>query len=325
MHTNFNRTSRSVALTLALAGGMLAAGPLAPAHGAQPEAEPVPTMQSGQALFQQGKRAEAIEVFRKLTEADPSQGGAWFWLGYTLHADGQLDQAIAAHTKAAEFPQVATTALYNLGCAHALQGNADKAFAALRRAIDAGMRNVNHQWDNDTDLESIRGDARWGSLMERMSIAGSMPTLLRFWVGDWDVYSAASGQLNGRNTLELRVGGNAIHEAWTPVGGGSPGESWNWYDAAKGTWNQVWVDGSGVSTTFAGSPKDGGILFEGTQVNASGATQLARMHVRPIADGRVQQTGTQSTDGGATWTPSYDLIYIKSGEDFAAADADSET
>ena len=50
---------------------------------------------------------------------------AWFRLGYSLHALGRLDAAITAHRKAAEFANIRPVALYNLGCAHALNKNKD--------------------------------------------------------------------------------------------------------------------------------------------------------------------------------------------------------
>ncbi len=320
-----NRT-RSLVASLVVCSGLLAGVPsagaaLQPASSASPSVQT--QLQRGQQLVNEGKPGEAIPIFRAVTEAQPNHAGAWFFLGYCLHADGQLDEAIEAHTRAAAFPQVAGTALYNLGCAHALQGNPDEAFRALQRAVDTGMPNQ-PQWDSDPDLDSLRDDPRWERLEQRRGFAGGFTNALRFWVGDWDCYST-SGQLSGRNTLELRVGGNVIHESWTPEGGGPPGESWNWFDPAEGTWNQLWVSAGGVRTHFVGTPMGSGVLFEGTQTQATGTTARVRMHVRPITDGRVQQTGTQLDEASGAWQPRYDLIYVPKGEPFEGEPDASES
>ncbi len=322
---DWNR-SRSFAAVVVIAAGLVggapsAVGALHQDAAAQPDVQS--QMQQGQQLVNQGNTKDAIPIFRAVTEAQPNHAGAWFFLGYALHMDGQLDEAIKAHTKAATFPPVAGTALYNLGCAHALKGNKDEAFAALRRAIDTGMPNQ-PQWEADTDLNSLRDDDRWQALMDRRAFDGGFTTALRFWVGAWECYSP-SGQINGRNTLELRVGGHVIHESWTPEGGGPPGESWNWFDPATGNWNQVWVSGGGVRTHFVGTPEGKGVMFEGTQTLANGNTAKVRMHVRPIEGGRVRQTGTQYDEPSDSWQPRYDLIYVPKGEPFDGPGDASET
>ncbi|HZJ71524.1 MAG TPA: tetratricopeptide repeat protein, partial [Planctomycetota bacterium] len=127
-------------------------------------------MVAARALFDAKKYAEAAEAFRAIVEKDPKNGEAWFDLGYSLHITGQLDQAIAAHTKAAEFPTYRAAALYNLGCAHALAGHADAAFEALNAAIDSGF-NMLQTMQDDPDLKSLRTDPRYASLVARLSPA----------------------------------------------------------------------------------------------------------------------------------------------------------
>jgi tetratricopeptide (TPR) repeat protein len=59
-------------------------------------------------------------------------------------------------------------AWYNLGCAYVRLGRVDDAFTALGRAVDEGLveRRV---YQGDTDLDPLRGDARFARLMERLS------------------------------------------------------------------------------------------------------------------------------------------------------------
>ena len=60
-----------------------------------------------------------------------------------------------------------SSALYNLGCFHALGGDIDRAFACLDRAVDCGF--AHREWmEHDADLGESRGDPRWERLVGRM-------------------------------------------------------------------------------------------------------------------------------------------------------------
>jgi len=53
---------------------------------------------------------------------------------------------------------------YNLACSHSRLKQAMRAFAALRRAIELGYRDLEHM-QVDHDLENIRKDPRWSDLL----------------------------------------------------------------------------------------------------------------------------------------------------------------
>jgi hypothetical protein len=78
-----------------------------------------------------------------------------------------------------------------------------------------------------------------------------------FWVGNWDVRGRFGG-LAGTNVVKSRVGGCVVEENWVGVGGGL-GRSLNTYDAAAGTWSQMWVGNSGCGNDL--------VLIEGTAEN----------------------------------------------------------
>ncbi|MFT5422548.1 MAG: hypothetical protein ACI89L_000313 [Phycisphaerales bacterium] len=115
---------------------------------------------------------------------------------------------------------------------------------------------------------------------------------------------------------------NVLHESWTATNN-TTGESWNYYNANKGTWRQIWVDDNGIALEMdapvTGERPDGGVLFEGDQIRKDGTLARTRMHVRPVGDGWVRQTGTGTRDGGQTWRPLYDLVYVPKGESFDPA------
>jgi uncharacterized protein (TIGR03067 family) len=128
-------------------------------------------MQQGTELQRNGEFKEASEIFRQVVELDETIGAAWHLLGYTLHADGQLDEAIKIHKKAATFAEFREISNYNLGCAYSLKKDPDKAFEYLNKAVEGGYRNK-AQFNNDTDLDNIRKDDRYTKLMAKIDDDG---------------------------------------------------------------------------------------------------------------------------------------------------------
>lgn len=277
------------------------------------------------------------DLCREIVAEDSSNAQAWFLLGYGLHAQGEIDEAILVHLKATTFPQTAPLATYNLGCAHALKGNTDQAFTALNKAVGLGMSDP-QQYSGDTDLKALQNDARWGELIQSMqprlsaqSTATNAPkaelcpadSALHFWVGEWDCYSAQDGNLVGRNILEFRAGTNAIHESWKSEGDSYAGEAWAHYDPRSGTWKQIWTGANGDLAEYESDPEVevDGLYFVGSSYQASnGKVEARRMHLRRIGEGRLRHTGMASDDNGATWIVKYDLIYVPRGEAFELED-----
>lgn len=66
---------------------------------------------------------------------------------------------------------------YNLACVYALTGEKDLALDAFERSVDAGWKDAVHP-TRDTDLDSIRSDARFDAALQRISqrIAANGPS-----------------------------------------------------------------------------------------------------------------------------------------------------
>ncbi len=308
-----------------------------------------PTIQEVNAALNAEDYASMESMCREIVAEDTGNAQGWFLLGYALHAQGELDEAVLMHIRATSFPQTAPLAYYNLGCAQSLKGNADQAFKALEKAVSLGVTNV-HQYRGDSDLNNLHDDPRWKDLMDSISPApastatanasatkkdehsnadakhgaNAPEAALQFWVGNWDVYSAKTGKLAGHNKLSYRVNKQVIHERWESVGDSYSGESWNHYDPIAKAWRQTWLGSSGDVTQFIADTKSDadGVMFVGKAFNPKNGDSYThhKMHVRPIGDGWVRQTGVASKDDGATWTVEYDLIYVPKGEKFDLED-----
>jgi tetratricopeptide (TPR) repeat protein len=150
-----------------------AAPSLAPDGPAQDRAA---LQQKAQSALASQKWSEAADAFRALTESDPKDAQSWLNLGYALHAQGKLDEALPIHMKAAEFNATKAVASYNAACVYARQNNVEEAIAWLTKAVGARFNDANTM-QNDSDLASVRSDGRFAQLLEevRKNAANAVP------------------------------------------------------------------------------------------------------------------------------------------------------
>jgi len=127
-----------------------------------------------------------------------------------------------------------------------------------------------------------------------------------FWIGDWRA---------GENRVERILDGCAVIEHWHGVDAGDDGISLFSYDAARQSWEQVWVTQDTSRPNGLKHQKLTGILyanalrFEGRIALRNGKTILGRTTLTPWLDGRVRQTIENSNDGGKTWKIAFDAYY----------------
>jgi hypothetical protein len=133
----------------------------------------------------------------------------------------------------------------------------------------------------------------------------------KFWVGAWTVTATKTGKPAGESKIELMSKGCIIFESWTGASGGD-GHSINVYDQADGKWHQTWVDSTGDQVHYIGAWTNGKMEFLSHDVSTpQKQNTVLTMTFEPLKDGTVRQSGTQSTDGGKTFQPAFDLIYTK--------------
>ncbi|HET7371728.1 MAG TPA: hypothetical protein VFJ20_00050 [Gemmatimonadaceae bacterium] len=130
-----------------------------------------------------------------------------------------------------------------------------------------------------------------------------------FWTGEWDV-KTKEGVLVGKSNVHQVSGGCGLLENWTSLRG-QTGKSLNAFNPQTHQWQQYWVGQGGAVTPYLESEWNGRSLSFVSRPAAGGATQAPtlRLTFTPLDDGSVRQHGEQSTDGGKTWTTTYDLYY----------------
>lgn len=119
----------------------------------------------GTLLRHQQRFAEAEHMFRTVLELDSNHHQAIQELGLALHFQGKLQEAIVYHRRAAGTQEFARLGNYNIGCYHALRGEADEAFSHLQTSIDLGFNDIGHL-EADPDLDSLRHDLRYEQMLQ---------------------------------------------------------------------------------------------------------------------------------------------------------------
>ena len=273
-------------LTLVLAGAMV----LAPVSAAARQATPPPVAQAATAfadavkLHDGGKFVEAVPLFKKAIE-----------LGY----------------------QPINQAHFRLARTYARLGQTELALAELEGLAAAGFANTGVL--AMSDLDSLRSLPRFKAFETRVN-TNAAPCLndprfhaFDFWIGEWDVQPTGSQRspigTGATSIIESQLGGCVVQENWIPNGKTAMGKSFNIYNTVTKQWEQYYVDTRGTITHYKGAFKDdGNLYFEADQQATGGKVRMTFFNQGP---NQVRQLGHQSTDGGKTWTVTFDLTYLR--------------
>jgi tetratricopeptide (TPR) repeat protein len=113
------------------------------------------------------REREALEILHRATKLDPKCAYAWYDLGVTLARLKQRRKARLCFQKTLRLAPNYPWTYYDLACLDALERRREAAFVNLELAIAYGLRGA-EKLRRDTDLRSLRHDARWKTILQRV-------------------------------------------------------------------------------------------------------------------------------------------------------------
>jgi len=116
----------------------------------------------GVASFEELKERSNAEI-----AADPTNGRAFYELGWAFVGQGDFESAIPVFEEQYELGYTTTFASYNVSCCYARLGETEDALVWLRKSIESGYNNADAM-EADPDLESLRDDSRFQAMMREV-------------------------------------------------------------------------------------------------------------------------------------------------------------
>lgn len=138
--------------------------------------EPFPHAGIGQIRFAQKRYEEAAANFAKAIEGGFHAPLVYTQLGYSQLVLSRNEEAIKSYEKALEIGipggNLRALTFYNLSIGYFRTNRLDRGFELLNKAVDEGFTN-RQTYETDTDFTSIRSDARFQKLLERLPKTGN--------------------------------------------------------------------------------------------------------------------------------------------------------
>jgi tetratricopeptide (TPR) repeat protein len=276
-----------------------------------------PTPEEADAAYQKQDWARSAEAYRQLTATDPGQAKAWFRLGRSLLQLGKGTEAIAPLEKAQSLGFYPMVVHYHLAQAEALAGHKDKALALLETQAVQGFFPQGGPAAQEKAFAGLVKDARFQKLAAELEVnrapclAGGTDSPYRqfdFWLGEWNVFDQAGNQV-GTSRIERILSDCVVLENWKGMSG-SEGKSFNIWNPALKRWEQYWVDGQGVPIFFYGHLEEGEMRYRSDGPAQDGTPLQRKLTFSKLPGGKVRQVSQGSTDGGKTYAPEYDFVYV---------------
>jgi hypothetical protein len=130
-----------------------------------------------------------------------------------------------------------------------------------------------------------------------------------FWLGDWDAFEAPHrDSLVARTRVDLILDGCVLREVYEGRNG-LTGQSFSLYDAARRRWHQSWVTNRGQLLELDGGMDRDRMVLAGPQAGTDGGSVEIRGVWSREGNG-VRETAETSADGGKTWKPLFDLVFL---------------
>lgn len=277
------------------------------------------TIHQADSLFQMKDWMGAVSLYEKVLKAKPDNSLAWNRLGFSYHNLLNYDKSISCYLKSIEYrpnPSLEIIVQSRLARVYSVKSDIPRAFESLNRALQLGYSNIS-ELETQVEFAYIRRDAQFEQVLKRAN-ENAYPCLVNkkarefdFWIGEWDAFVTGTMNLAGHSKIEMASGGCMILENWSSEGQPFKGKSINFVDPATNKWKQIWVGSGGVNVSefLNGEYRDGAMRFEFETTDAKGNKQWVHFYFYNQGPNQVRQFHETSSDGGKTWTTTYDFTY----------------
>jgi tetratricopeptide (TPR) repeat protein len=119
-------------------------------------------------FYATGRNEEAERLLADLNNSSRLNRNSYASIGFSLFVLNNHKEGVKYFQKAIETGDPLSHDYYNLGCGYAILGEKDKAFVALDKAVSMGYKSKD-QYMNDPDLNSLRSDKRYETLLTKLS------------------------------------------------------------------------------------------------------------------------------------------------------------
>lgn len=277
------------------------------------------SLQIADSLYFAGDWNKAANMYQQVLKDTSTNSVEWQRLAFAYYSMGKTDMALENFQKAEKNnpPAAMQPFLYSrMAKAYSLKNDHDKAVAYLNKAFDAGYLNLK-ELDSAKEFVSLQSDAQFKEIRTKVyntlfpCVTNAQAREFDFWAGEWDVYATGTKNYAGHSLVQIISHGCALLENWD--GMNSTGKSLNFIDPLTNKWKQTWVGSyaNGVQEFTNGEYRDSAMHFEFETKDAKGNKLIGRFIFYNQGPNQVRQFNETSSDGGKTWTTSYDLTYIR--------------
>jgi tetratricopeptide (TPR) repeat protein len=273
-------------------------------------AQQSPASQSADALFAESKWDQAAHAYAEITANDPVNGPAWQHLGECYLQLRRFDDAVKAFQHSVDLKYRPLMTKVDIARAYVSKDDPRRALDTLKEIAASGLPPRVHSYIvGAPEFQKLQDNAEYQEFLKSsLPCQAAEYRQFDFWVGEWDVVTTEGHNPAGSSSVQLILDQCALLENWT---GGGTGKSLNHYDTRLKKWIQDWVDGQSNGIHFEGGLENGVMSYFADSADAQGKPLRRHMQFVRIDADHVRQFSQGSGDGGKTWTPEYDFLYIR--------------